>query len=386
MKKKFFVLFLILIIVLASLVLIFPSITGFVIKGNSFKESVPIGAELKESQNYTLEIAPQNYSNLKSVELSGSLIGDGDVNVYLLKGDNKILIADRNFIINNSQTKEVVQETNVTKEVFDEAANQTINVTETINQTLTEYVFDDICKDTCDLTEDFNDTSYTIIFEISNSTLNVDKVNYIAFQNIGETTENITTGITSFQDSRPEDSEIPLNWFRANEINTKESDDITWDKNRMFLSSESYSGGKSLYVNSNYDTNSEYFYMIKSSFFRINPKKPLVISYYIKNNVKCPYPADIWQCNGFSLLTFDKDKKQYNSTYTYDLFSFNETFGYDCCYNFNTKVENLGSSWYKITHTIDSLPQDAEFGQLWFIWYNDPQESGYYLIDNIVVS
>lgn len=80
------ILILVAVLIVLLVVVIRPSITGFFVK-----DSIQIGAELKESQNYTLEVKTENYDHLKSVGLSGSLTGDGNASVYLLKGDNKIL-------------------------------------------------------------------------------------------------------------------------------------------------------------------------------------------------------------------------------------------------------------------------------------------------------
>src|SRR3972149_9410277 len=146
----------------------------------------------------------------------------------------------------------------------------------------------------------------------------------------------ITFGlISSFEQTRVEN--LPSDWFRTIETNMRDSDDIEWDRTRIYVNSEGFEG-KSLRFNSDYDQNYDYFYTIKSKAFKVKSGNSLDISYYVKNSISCPYPAQDWECNGVSLYVFNNRVEHIS---TYDLFSFNDKFEYDCCANFQTNIENL---------------------------------------------
>ena len=208
---------------------------------------------------------------------------------------------------------------------------------------------------------------------------------YLAGPNIvqqPQTTQTLPTTfglISSFEQIRGEN--LPSDWFRTIETNMKDSDDIEWDRTRIYVNSEGFEG-KSLHFNSNYDQNYDNFYTIKSKAFKVNPGASLDISYYVKNGLTCPYPAKDWECNGVSLYVFNNRVEHIT---TYDLFSFNDKFEYDCCTNFRTNVEKLENGWYRVDHQLDSLTGDAAFAQLRIIQYNRINQQGYYLLDNVVV-
>ena len=90
----------VLIMVLVAFVLVNnPTITGFV-TGVTEDYTVSFNQSISESQDYTWELPGHpNLFYLKSISMSGSVIGDGDVRVYISDGTNQYQILDSNNLV-----------------------------------------------------------------------------------------------------------------------------------------------------------------------------------------------------------------------------------------------------------------------------------------------
>jgi hypothetical protein len=156
----------------------------------NLKEEIPVDLILSEDYNYSFEIN-KTFEYIRSLSISGSYIGDGDVFIYL----DDLLVADKSAILSaaNINTSQ-----NITAYAI---LNETTNETEIINETTveTEYFFENLCVSTCDLGTSFKEKNPVISFKISNATLKINKIKYDLIVNIQEEniTENVTENITN---------------------------------------------------------------------------------------------------------------------------------------------------------------------------------------------
>jgi hypothetical protein len=85
-----------LVTLIALVVLIGPRLSGFLVAGTEFSHQQAIGQEFSSNANYTLQLEklPSENFTLKSLMVSGSVIGDGSAKVYLVSGDKKLRVFD----------------------------------------------------------------------------------------------------------------------------------------------------------------------------------------------------------------------------------------------------------------------------------------------------
>ncbi|MCK4496609.1 MAG: hypothetical protein KAU24_00315, partial [Candidatus Aenigmarchaeota archaeon] len=116
------------------------------------------------SQEYNWK--PQNLGELNSIKLSGSMIGNGSVRVYIESQGKRYLILDRSLLKHKNST--------LFGFVPFVRAEDIVNTTQDI-----ELNFVDICVDTCFLTG-LNESSYKLVFEVENGTiLEIMEINYM---------------------------------------------------------------------------------------------------------------------------------------------------------------------------------------------------------------
>jgi hypothetical protein len=85
-----------LVTLIALVVLIGPRLSGFLVAGTEFSHQQAIGQEFSSNANYTLQLEklPSENFTLKSLMVSGSVIGDGSAKVYLVSGDMRLRVFD----------------------------------------------------------------------------------------------------------------------------------------------------------------------------------------------------------------------------------------------------------------------------------------------------
>ncbi len=85
-----------LVTLIAIVFLLGPRFSGFLVAGTEFSHQQAIGQEFSSNANYTLSLErlPSENFTLKSLMVSGSVIGDGSAKVYLVSGDTKLRVFD----------------------------------------------------------------------------------------------------------------------------------------------------------------------------------------------------------------------------------------------------------------------------------------------------
>ena len=99
---KYAVPFFVLLLVIAGLFLLKPSITGHVVLGEETAYNDNLNLKINESGNYTWMLKQQGM--LKSVAASGSVSGNGTARVYIEKDGSKYLVFDSKKLTNASAT------------------------------------------------------------------------------------------------------------------------------------------------------------------------------------------------------------------------------------------------------------------------------------------
>jgi len=99
-KNQLVILLVVLLAIATALVFVLRTeITGFQVAGQTqtFAQSLNIVATENQEQDLVLQTFPEN-SSLSSLSLSGSAIGDGKISVYLVSGNQKLLILDSDSV------------------------------------------------------------------------------------------------------------------------------------------------------------------------------------------------------------------------------------------------------------------------------------------------
>ncbi len=394
-------------VILVSIIgaLTYLSVTGFFVASNEETKLKLLNLDLNENLNYTFDVGVDNLLYLKSLQLSGVLTGDGTVNVYLVDGDNKFLIADRDAIESSGNKKEnnsTQSETTVSENGTEKEKPEKVKDS--------EITFDNVCVETCNLTEEFNQTSYTIEFEISGVILKAERLRYTVVRripggppvNITPTPEtevpNITapknatpniTGMTpeqpnatapagksllfnpSFEDSRPENANIPRDWFYARFVSYWVQDDdlVPWDSAKYRLDSQSYDGGKSILLDAIKNSccrDEDAAGTINSRRIKIDSRKNYILEFYFKTEV--PNPCNYSQRNNICV---------WDDVYYFEV-RFNDASNAnigDVYFGFRQDTNNLesrnsdaeilefsdaGNGWKKVKIRIGSLPESVD--------------------------
>ncbi|UCD07235.1 MAG: right-handed parallel beta-helix repeat-containing protein [Candidatus Aenigmatarchaeota archaeon] len=170
------------VIIITLLVLIVIGVTSFtgyiILRPILVYHTETLNMTINTSQEYDWK--PQNLGELNSIKLSGSVIGNGSVRVYIKSQGKRYLILDRSLLeYKNSTLFGFVP--------FVRAEN-IVNTTQDI-----VLNFVDICVDTCFLT-DLNESSYKLVFEMENGTiLEIMEINYtiVEIEVVEEKTEKL---------------------------------------------------------------------------------------------------------------------------------------------------------------------------------------------------
>ena len=229
----------ILVILGLSLFFLRPILTGLVVGEESYTQN--LGLIINESSIYELQL--EHIGVLKSAKISGSLLGDGNVKVYLddkLILDNSELeesrikkitglivsgltgwfiedadIAEEETIIESeNETSETIE--NETSEILENETSEGIDETiegetaETGTQDVKEISFENICIETCSL--ELNKTSYELRVEIDGTVLELDSIKYVIASS--EEQEDVDVIKAEKLIQGPAEINKPVKWFK----------------------------------------------------------------------------------------------------------------------------------------------------------------------------
>ena len=198
-------------VILFSILLIKPTITGYAILTRYTDHIDNIDLNIDKSSEYVWEL--ENKGEIESIKLNGAIIGK-DAKVYIENNNKKYLIYDSKQEITECTFTDLLYalvyfKGNKTRCISHKKlyTNPYFSLREIISRYKQTTNFKGKCIETCSLT-DFNKDSYKLIFELKNVELNIKQIQYT----IKFSYENHAPNSTTIEDIEwDEDNNYELN-------------------------------------------------------------------------------------------------------------------------------------------------------------------------------
>ena len=376
----------------------YTGITGYAVKENSYSENLNLF--VSGSSNYTWR--PENKGELKSLRLTGEIIGEGIVEIYLNDFEHLIYSNEKGFSILGESSitgaavvqgfgiqpaDENVSNLTETVEVIVNESADNISLAEnlseivenvTVNESFEEVIsknvkkFNDRCSATCSLTG-FDKDNYSLIFILEGASLNLTSVSY----EMESKEEEIAEGIVILNKEGVKLNYTKLdfgavttikveNFINRLEFNKLENEDIKVKEIKSMISPENVSFSKIYsYELSKANFSSGYLYSNLSSGRLYECKNfefelDLCLSNWKEiKNITGEYSIELEKkAKGYAeVLKVSELKKENVSKLNIDLITQNEDILKNEFFNFTIEVEcNLENGCGDVNLTLDPNP------------------------------